>query len=231
MKYDFILFDADDTLFDFQKCANKCFTKTCVEFGFPKEKISYPVYRDINQKLWDLYSLSKIEKSVILVRRFEEYGERFGLKFNSSDFFKSYEEKLAHTVFLFSDTKCTLEYLKKRAIKIYLITNGVKFVQRTRLSLSGIEEFFDGVFISDEIGHAKPSKEYFEFVRQNIPSFDVNKALIVGDSLISDIQLGINNGIDTCLISRRKKSSSTLPTYKIKSLDELKEIIKEDENG
>ena len=129
---------------------------------------------------------------------------------------------------MFPETVITLESLKSLGVNLYLITNGTKHVQRGRLTLSGIEGFFDGIFISDEMGCSKPSSKYLEIVENSIKGFDRKRALICGDSLVSDIPLGTDNGIDTCFFN----PNGILPTkkvnytYEIKSLREIIEIIK-----
>ena len=228
MKYDYVLFDADDTLFDFQRCALKCFTETCICFGVPKEKIDYPAYSVINQNLWDLYSVGRIEKSVILVKRFADYFDKFGLALNPEKFFAVYEEKLSHTAIAFPDSEQTLIKIREMGIKLYLITNGVKKVQRGRLKISGFDKYFDGIFISDEVGYAKPSKEYYECVKSSIENFNPDKALICGDSLVSDIPLGLNNGIDTCRFNpeRLGNPNNIFYNYEISNISEILDILK-----
>ncbi len=228
MRYDFILFDADDTLFDFQATAKKCFLETSKSFGLPSNDENYYLYRDINQNLWDEYSLGKIEKKVIIKLRFSIYGEKIGKTIDPDAFAKIYEEKLSKTSILLPETVTTLQRLKSLNTKLYLITNGTKHVQRGRLALSGIEGFFDGIFISDEMGCSKPSSKYLEIVENSIKGFDRKRALICGDSLVSDIPLGTNNGIDTCFFNPNGISTveNVNYTYNIKSLSEIIKIIK-----
>lgn len=227
MKYEFLLFDADDTLFNFQSSAEKCFNATCKEFGFSPEQSDYSLYKVINQTLWDEYSLGKMPKSRVITERFDIYAEKFGKTLDSKSFADSYENKLAHTCILFPETEDTLKKLKSLGAKSYIITNGITFVQNTRLDLSPLRPYLSGVFISDEIGYAKPSKEYFEFVSRSINGFDKNKALIVGDSLISDIRLGTENGVKTCRMNYFNEPAPETVSYdyEIKRLNEIFKIL------
>ena len=228
MRYDTLLFDADDTVFDFQSSAEKCFLATCKEFGFADEQSDYSVYKVINQKFWDDYSAGKIKKSDIILKRFEVYAERYGITLDTEKFAKSYENKLAHTCILLPNAETALKELKAAGARLYMITNGVTFVQNTRLDLSGLRPLFSGVFISDEIGYAKPSKEYFSFVEKAVSDFDKKKTLIIGDSVVSDVALGVNNGVDVCLMNFHGENADENVGYKyeIKELTEIKEIIK-----
>lgn len=233
MVYKFLLFDADDTLFDFQSSAEKCFLETCKEFGFEKEKSDYSVYKVINQRLWDEYSRGERDKASVLVDRYSEYNETMGVYADPTEFQLSYEEKLAHTSIVFPETESCLKRLKADGYKIYLITNGVKYVQNTRLDLSGLRPYFDGIFISDELGVAKPSDEYFNAVASAIPDFDKDAALIIGDSLVSDIPLGKNNGVKTCFMNYFDEPlpENEIYDYKIRRLNELFKILEENNNG
>lgn len=223
MKYNTFLFDADDTLFDFYNTGKRSFLKACRDKGVPAIETDYDIYSEINQKRWDLFSKGLIDKQSVVIGRFDEYKSVKNVQFDSEDFFKEYEKNLSETCILFPETAEVLSSLKSDGARVYIITNGLKTVQRNRLSLSGLYPLLDGVFISDEMGFTKPSKEYFDLVEKGISNFDKEKTLIVGDSLVSDIPLGNNNGIDTCLINRDgKKIENDVPyTYEIKNLKEL----------
>ncbi len=226
MNYDFILFDADDTLFDFQKTAEKCFKETCLKLGVPYQDGYYEIYREINQGYWDLFSLGKVEKSVLKIMRFVDFGKAIGFKINAEEFMPIYEKSLSETAILYPDTIQTLEGVKNLGKKIYLITNGLANVQRGRLKLSDIGKYFDGIFISDEMGTSKPSKKYYDMVVSQIDGFDAKKALIVGDSLVSDIPLGLENGIDTCYLNHTNVTPNLPITYEIKKVSDVLQILK-----
>ncbi len=223
MSYKIILFDADDTLFDFYHTGQKSFLKTCKTLGIPAVEPDYDVYSDINQKRWDLFSLGKITKEDVILGRFKEYAEVKNITFDVKRFNEIYEQNLSETCILFPETFATLKELNERGKRCFLITNGLKKVQRGRLAISGLAPFFENVFISDEIGFQKPSKEFFDCVAENVPGFDKRETLIVGDSLVSDVALGINNETDTCHINPNNLpySGDIYPKYTIRNLTEL----------
>lgn len=227
MKFDTLLFDADDTLFDFYSSGKKCFTETAIEFALPSDKIDYRVYSEISQALWDKLSHGETSKNDVLFGRFEQYKEVMETDFNVVAFEKTYEGKLANTCILFPETRPVLEKLKKDGYRIYVITNGVSVIQNTRLDLSGLRPILDGVFISDDIGFAKPSDEYFEAVKTGIINFNPSKALIIGDSLVSDIPLGLKNGIKVCRANYKKcgNPNSVYYDYEIFSLNDIFKIL------
>ena len=118
MKYDFILIDADDTLFDFQKTAEKNFEETCKILGVPYKDGYYEIYRDINQNYWDLFSLGKVEKSVLKKMRFVDFGKAIGFDINADEFMPIYENGLAKISILFPETLPVLTKLKNMGLKI-----------------------------------------------------------------------------------------------------------------
>lgn len=232
MKYDILLFDADDTLFDFYHTGQTSFLKACKSFGIEATEKDYDIYSDINQKRWDLFSLGKITKEEVLLGRFEEYAKHKNVDLNVHAFYELYEQNLSETSILYPETKDLLAKLKELGARIFLITNGMKKVQRGRLALSGIQDYFEGVFISDEIGLKKPSVEFFNYVSSRIENFVPTKTLIIGDSLVSDIALGINNNIDTCWFNKDNlpDMENIKPKYTICSLTQIFDIVNPDKN-
>ena len=108
-----------------------------------------------------------------------------------------------------------------------LVTNGLKEVKRPRFNASSIIKYFEGIVVSDEIGVAKPQKEYFDYAFQAAGNPLKEKVLMVGDSLSSDIKGGNDYGIDTCLYIKGEKSFSEKikPKFTIGSLRELLNIV------
>ena len=232
MKYDILLFDADDTLFDFYHTGQTSFLKACKSFGIDATEKDYDIYSDINQKRWDLFSLGKITKEEVLLGRFEEYAKLKNADLDVPAFYELYEQNLSETSILYPETKDLLAKLKELGVRIFLITNGIKRVQRGRLALSGIQDYFEGIFISDEIGLKKPSVEFFNYVSSRIKNFIPTKTLIIGDSLVSDIALGINNNIDTCWFNKDNlpNMENIKPKYTICTLMQIFDIVNPDKN-
>ena len=118
-----------------------------------------------------------------------------------------------------------LEYLKNKGYFIIAATNGISFTQHKRIALSGLKLYFDAVFVSEDTGHQKPEKAYFDYIIENIPEKDKGKMLIIGDSQSSDILGGINSGIDTCWYNPKGDCLVYKSKYQIKDLKELKNIL------
>ena len=185
------------------------------------------LYHDINLMYWRLLAENKIGKEELLIKRFETLFELIGIKadpFAVEDF---YREQLGQGCQVVPGALEVCRKLKSE-YKLYVITNGVAKTQHSRLKGSGFEDLMDGIFISDEIGYDKPDVRFFEYVRDHIEGFEKQKALVIGDSLFSDIRGGVDFGLDTCYLNAYHKpnTTKTIPTYEIQDIVELPEILR-----
>ena len=136
-----------------------------------------------------------------------------------SIFNKYYVEELKYQADLFDDCIEVLEYLSKK-YKLFIASNGMNEVQLKRLKKAQIYDRFDGIYISEVIGHNKPDKEFFEYIIKDIKDNDIKEYIMIGDRYDTDILGARNLGIDGILISKEKKDCKT-----IQSLIELKNIL------
>ena len=222
--YTTLLFDVDDTLLDFKKTEKFAIRKTLESYGISVTEQIIADYGKINEKLWEMYQRGEITKNRLVVKRFEELGEKYGISFDASDANNRYLENNANGFFEIPGAKDTLKNLKKR-FKVYAVTNALLWVSERRLKGSGLYPLFEKVFNSDQIGASKPNKEFFDVVFNNIEEKDKSKILIIGDSLSSDILGGINAGIDTCWVNPEGKSTDLKITMEIKSVTELEKRL------
>ena len=204
MKYKTLLFDADGTLFDFSKCEDVAIRETLESFDIEATDKVVADYSAINDSLWKMLERGEIEKRVLFYRRFELLCEKYGFECDAVEMSKKYAATLAEQMYLLDGAEELCQKLSSAA-DMYIVTNGIDFVQKKRYAMSGFEKYFKGIFISGEIGHEKPAAEFFEYVEKAILNFDKQSALIIGDSLTADIKGGINFGIDTCWYNPKNK--------------------------
>ena len=197
MKYKYLLFDADGTLLDFAKSEAEALREMLFENGICNDDATVELYSGINDSLWKLLEKGEIDKPTLLVRRFELLLQALGLEGDPVRMAREYEDNLSTKGYVLEGAEEMCQALYGKA-KMYIVTNGLEKVQRGRYAVCGIDEYFENAFISDVIGHQKPSVKYFEAVAKNIKDFDKSTALIIGDSLSSDIKGGLDFGIDTC---------------------------------
>ena len=135
-------------------------------------------------------------------------------------------DNLSTSTFLLDGAVDFLDRLIKNNYNISAITNGIKRNQLSRLQLSGLNKYFEHVIISEEVGFAKPLREYFDYAKSKI-GFVNDNTLIVGDNIETDIRLGFNNEVDTCWFNtaEKKNLSDAIPTYIVKSFQELNQLL------
>ncbi|WP_315077374.1 YjjG family noncanonical pyrimidine nucleotidase [uncultured Clostridium sp.] len=227
MKYEVIIFDADETLFDFKKSEREAFKNTMLEFGIQyNENYHLKIYQSINTAIWKEFEEGIITQEKLKVERFKRLSSKLKIEFNESQFAKSYMKYLAEASFLFEDSIELVENLNNY-YTLSIVTNGLTSVQEKRIRKSIISKYFKDIVISEEISVSKPNPEIFEHALKNINHIDKSKVLMVGDSLTSDIQGGINFEIDTCWYNPNKLVNKTevKPTYEISNFKELKDLL------
>jgi len=230
-KYTQILFDADNTLFDFTESSLRAFHDLLTHFGVDQDTDLYQIYQPINHKAWKRLESNEIDMDGVRTTRWQGFWEAIGLSYDSKLSNDIYLENLVKHSFLLEDTTSILDHLSNhKELSLHIITNGMKEAQRPRISKLGLEKYFETITVSDEIGCAKPDTRFFDHVIKCIGQQEKSQYLIVGDSLHSDIQGGLNYDLDTCWFDPKKieNNTSIKPSYTITSLLELKEIIEVD---
>ncbi|EKQ56670.1 MULTISPECIES: YjjG family noncanonical pyrimidine nucleotidase [unclassified Clostridium] len=227
MKYEVIIFDADETLFDFKKSEKEAFKNTMIEFNIGyDENYHLPIYSNINTAIWKEFELGTITQSKLKVDRFKRFSNALNIKFDEIKFSKSYMKHLANASFLYKDSINLVNDLSI-SYKLVILTNGLTDVQDKRIRKSIISKYFEDIIISEEVGVSKPNPKIFELSLNNINYRNKEKVLMVGDSLTSDILGGLNFGIDTCWFNPSNIINKTeiKPTFEISSLLELKKLL------
>lgn len=226
LKYKWLLFDADDTLLDFKLGEKRAITATFESVGLPTDDEVIETYSRINDDLWKMLERGEVTKDRLKVLRFEQFCEHYGFDLDGAALADAYVENLKKQTVLLDGAEdvCRALYGK---YKMYIITNGIEAVQTARFGGCAIKEYFEKCYISDAIGVAKPKKGFFDAVAADIPDFDKSQALIIGDSLTSDIKGGVEYGIDTCWLNSHGKDvpEGMNITYVIKDIREVLGIL------
>lgn len=221
-----ILFDLDNTLFDFYASEKKALKKTLIRLKInPDEKI-LARYSEINLAHWKLLEQGKLTRDEVKVNRYRQLFDEYGINASPKETTKLYEKLLSMEGDL---TDGAFELLKNLygKYRLYVVSNGTLIAQQGRMKNTGITVFFEDFFISQEIGFEKPTKEFFDYCFRNISGFKKEETIIVGDSISADIIGGINSGIKTVWFNPSKEKSDIKADFEISSLSELEEILKE----
>ena len=225
MKYKTILIDIDDTLLDFQKSEDLAIRTTIKTLGIDPTEELVNKYKEINLKYWKMFERGEIEREALLIARFKEFCEIMNITHNDfSTLNDTYFYNLSSVPFEIDGAEDFLKRLSKH-YNIYAVTNGVKRVQTKRLSLVNITKYLKKIYISEEIGFQKPNVEYFDYVLKDLQITNKEEVLIIGDSLTSDIQGGINSNIDTMWYNPKGLKSNIKYTYKISKYEDFFKLI------
>ncbi len=224
--YRYLLFDADDTIFDFALAEKTALKTAMIECGVDFKDEYIPLYSKMNLEMWKKLERKEITKKELIDTRFSNFFKLIGIDNDGQQMKTSYRNNLGKQCHVLPGAKELLLKLKDDHY-ICLITNGLKDVQTGRLVKSGIDRIVDGVFISEEVGFEKPDKRYFDYVKSHIPGFKDEEAVVIGDSLTSDIKGGNNAGIDTIWFNRKNEinNHAAEPTYEAKTFDGIFNII------
>ena len=227
MKYKTVLFDADDTLLDFKLSERIAISKVLGELGLPTDDNVINTYSEINDSLWKLLEVGGITKEELKTERFRRLCVHFGFNVSPELMAKMYINALSEQSFLLDAAETVCRKLYESGIKMYVITNGIKYIQSKRFAATPIAGYFENIFISEEVGYEKPHVEYFKKVTSMIENFDARSTIVIGDSLTSDIKGGINFGLDTCWYNPRgkKKPEDMQITYEIDKLTDILDIV------
>lgn len=224
-KYTALFLDIDNTFLNFDMAEAAAIRKVLSNYSLPFDDVTIRMYSFVNRKYWEAFERGDIPKSDIFTGRFKTLLEILGEERDYSKMSTDYFDALSEGSFKMENADEVLTYLREQGYKLYATTNGHADTQYRRIRNSGIEKYFDDIFVSETTGHQKPEKEYFDYVINNIDEKDISKMLVVGDSQSSDILGGINSGIDTCWFDLGKAKPIYKSEYTIKSLLDLKNIL------
>ena len=222
---EFLLLDLDDTILDFHKAERIALSKTFRDFGLEPAEDVLDLYHNINKWHWEQLELGTMTRDQVLVNRFGALFEKVGMTVDPAACAKSYESNLGIGHYFLPGAEEAVKRLKEH-YRLFLVSNGTATVQHSRLTSAGLYPYFEQVFISQEIGYNKPDKAYFDCCFERIPGFAPEKALMVGDSLTSDIKGGINAGLKTVWVNPAHKPCGDIrPDYEIEGLSDLEGLL------
>ena len=225
-RFDIVLLDADETVYDFKLAEKTAVSLTLEKFGVQPTDDVVSLYSDINLSCWKALERGELGRDELKPTRFQRLFEQIGAE--PCDYVAvnaTYEDNLSRQAFLLDGA---LEFVKKlhEYCKIYLATNGLTIPQTGRFSRAAVKPYVDGIYISEQIGASKPDKAYYDYIFRDLGVTDKSRVIMVGDSLTSDMLGGRNAGITTCMyLNGKEPTGSDLCNYEIADYDEFFEIL------
>lgn len=223
---EYLFLDLDDTILDFHKAEHIAIAKTFLDFGMEPTQTVLDRYSQINILHWQMLERGEMSREDVLVKRFEALFGEYGVAADAAAVAKTYERYLSIGHYFMPGAEEAVEALAKK-YRLFLASNGSAAVQEGRMTSANLYRFFEKVFVSQDIGHNKPSKAYFDACFAQIPGFDRSRAMMVGDSLTSDIRGGNNAGILTCWVNPKHspKDPEIRVDYEIEALSQLEALL------
>ena len=222
----FVLIDLDDTILDFHRAEAAAVSKTLLCLGVEPTEQIVQRYSEINAAHWRMLERGEITRPQVLTGRYCQLFSEISVDCDPEQTQRIYESHLSQGHYFIPGAEQLLKDLSGKYL-LYLVSNGNAAVQEGRLKSSGIEPYFEEIFVSELIGADKPSKAYFDRCFARIPDFDPNQAILIGDSPTSDILGGINAGVKTCWFNLRKRAErpDIIPDERMDRLTELPSLL------
>lgn len=227
MRYRYLLFDADGTLFDFNAAEKASLQQTLEQFGVTWNDAVLETYSRINLACWDSLERGETTAAEMQVRRFGELFRELGVAADAEACNRAYLYGFRHFPHLIQGAEELCMALSQEGYELSIITNGLALSQHARLENSALAPYIGHIFISEELNVWKPDPGYFDAVLSSLGVEDRSQVLVIGDSLSADIRGGNDSGIDTCWFNPGGKQADGMirPTYEISTLAGLKEIL------
>lgn len=218
-----ILIDVDNTLLDFDKCANESISLSCKEFGIDKANELCSIFHPFNLSLWQQLERGELTMDELLEKRFNTLFEKLGIQADGIAFEKSFHAGLANSAVPVDGAKELLTYLSEK-YDVYVASNAPLGQQTTRLKKAGFDKYIKGYFVSAEIGYLKPNKEFFDACFEKIGK-SPRDTVMIGDSLTADINGARTYGMKTIWFDKYKSKKTADCDYTVTSLLQIKDIL------
>lgn len=195
-RYDYVLFDADNTLYDFDRAEREALRRLLSAHGFPAGQEAAALYLGINRELWSRFDRGEVTREWLVVERFAALCRALGRTDDPEALNREYLDYLGEGSFLLPGAEQLCRTLSRRCT-LAIVTNGVARAQRRRFEGSALKDLIPWLFISEEVGASKPDPAFFEAVFSAMGIEKRSRAVVVGDNLLTDVQGGANAGVDT----------------------------------
>lgn len=222
MNWEWILFDADETLFTFDAFSG--LQRMFLDYSITFTEDDYRQYQAINKPLWTDYQNGHISALALQHQRFEGWAQRLSVSAGSLN--AAFLNAMAEICRPLPGAISLLNALQGK-VRLAIITNGFTALQQKRLARTGLNDCFEFLVISEEVGIAKPDRRIFDYALEKMDHPPRDRVLMVGDTAESDILGGNNAGLPTVWLNRhqRKLPDGITATWQVESLGELEALL------
>lgn len=218
-----ILIDVDNTLLDFNECANESIKNACARFDIQNCDELCMAFHPFNLSLWQALERKEITLDELLATRFNTLFGMLGIQADGIEFEKLFHDGLANCAVPVDGAGDLLEHLSQK-YDLYVASNAPLGQQVRRLKKVDFYKYIKGYFVSAEIGHLKPNKEFFDACF-SVLNDNPNDVFMIGDSLTADINGARNYGLKTIWFDKFQSGEKADCDYTVTSLSQIKNIL------
>ena len=222
MNWDWIFFDADETLFTFDSFSG--LQRMFLDYSVTFTAEDFQDYQAVNKPLWVDYQNGAITSLQLQHQRFQSWADRLSVQ--PGDLNSAFVNAMAEICAPLPGAVSLLNALQGKC-KMGIITNGFTALQQIRLERTGLRDHFDLIVISEQVGVAKPHPHIFDYALEQAGNPARSRVLMVGDTAESDILGGMNAGLATCWLNAHNRTlpEGINPTWTVTSLSELEQLL------
>ena len=221
-----LLFDVDGTLLDFHAAETCALDQLMNDCKITDKENALNTYHRINSALWKRIEEGTITQSRLKIQRFEEFIDEMKLDFEADTLAQVFMDFLSKGTQLIDYAYETLESLSQK-YDCHIVTNGITYIQKNRISHSSIYPFIKELFISEEMGVSKPDPKYFDIVRQKLNPDTDDLLIVIGDSLSSDMQGALLSNLKCIWYNPKHLKTELKLDGIISDLRELEKVIEQ----
>lgn len=221
-----VLLDLDNTLIDFNECARHSIINSFKKHGFTYTEKTFETFITENVKIWKRLEKGEITKPELRANRWNIILGKLGIDYDGTIIEEEFENGVAQGAYAVEGAYELLDYLYPK-YELYIVSNGFRFVQESRLKIGDFRKYFKDIFLSEDIGVQKPAKEFFDYCFEKLNQPKKENVILIGDSLSADIMGGLNYGIDCVWFNKNadKLPADIKPTYTVNHLNEIISIL------
>lgn len=221
-----VLLDLDNTLIDFNECARHSIINIFNELGFAYTEKVFETFICENVKIWKRLEKGEITKAELRANRWNIILGKLGTDYDGTIIEEMFENGVAQGAYAVDGAYELLDYLHPK-YELYIVSNGFRHVQESRLRIGGFRKYFKDIFLSEDIGIQKPAKEFFDYCFEKLKQPEKEDVILIGDSISADIIGGLNYGIDCVWFNKNgdELPDDIKPTYVVDKLCDIEKIL------
>ena len=221
-----VLLDLDNTIIDFNECARHSIMNIFDELGFPYTEKVFETFICENVKIWKRLEKGEITKADLRANRWNIILGKLGIEYDGTIIEEKFENGVAQGAYAVEGAYELLNYLYPK-YELYIVSNGFRFVQESRLKIGDFRKYFKDIFLSEDIGVQKPAKEFFDYCFEKLQQPDKKDVILIGDSLSADIIGGLNYDIDCIWFNKNNEEppDNISPTFVVTKLKDIEKIL------